>query len=313
MPSFFKTVVISALLACPTVFVTATGDGKKDENKDKKEEKKEKKSDSNTDKLVKVAGGVFANLDEAGKKAISTFYAGTVHSLASVQHKMIDDELKAVALSKVKEVEDLNVASIAKASSIKNLSEAFENLKKLTEDAAKIVINADDPTLVADFKDKVKIDDTESKFDEKVKPLVARLVTALRSVIEYKAECLLGLCDEKVLKANQEEEKKEAEKNKNKKPEEPKKDDKKDDKLSVDKALKKFESDYVVNVEKEAKKLFAATRIGSLEKKIKDQKDSNRSLALGLGLGLGLGLPFLFGVGIFAAMKAGCLQYNTVA
>jgi len=314
MPSFFKTVVISALVACPTVFVTASaaGDGKNDENKDKKEEKKDKKSGkSNTEKLVTFVATFFPKLSKDDHKAISSTYASAVHGVAADAHSMVDENIKAKGLNNVIGVRNMQFASEDAA-----LPAAFAHIKDLTAKVKQLAtdVKADDPTLVDKFKTDTKIEDTDSKFDERVKPLVARLVTAVRSVIEYNAECLLGLCDEKALKAIQEEAKKEAEKQKNKKPEEPKKDDKKeDDKLSVDKALKKFEADYVVNVEKEAKKLFAATRIGSIEKKIKDQKASNSSLALGLGLGLGLGLPFLFGIGIFAAMKAGCLQYNPVA
>jgi len=316
MPSFFKTVVISALVACPTVFVTASAageggkkDGDKDGDKDKKKEKNEKKTDSNFKKLVKAVAGVFPKLPEAGQKAVMSYYASVVHDAAAKAHTLVEEEPKALAFNQVKAVRDIKYTN-----DTDNLTAVFAHLEKVTGDVEKLVDDAkpDNTTLVAKFKTDTKIED-ESKFDEGVKSLVARLVTAVRSVIEYEAECLLGLCDEKALKAIQEEAKKEAEKQKNKKPEEPKKDDKKDDKLSVDKALKKFESDYVAKAEKEAKKLFAATRIGSLEKKIKDQKASNSSLALGLGLGLGLGLPFLFGIGIFAAMKAGCLQYNPVA
>jgi len=350
MPSFFKTVVISALVACPTVFVNASAADKKDENK--KDTKKDKKSDSSIEGLDTVIAKRYPKLDKALIEKLRALYQAHVHRTAAFSHFMVTDELTgggagvAVNLKEFfngkSEVDNLVAAYKAIAEADSNMILDHDTFFQAAaegaaekEVAAKIINDHDKVSRVAELKEDLKATFVEAfktnfnltdgeevtKFDKGVKSKLVRLVTAIRSLIESSAECALGLCDKKAIEAMEKEDKAEKDKAEKKAKEEAEKaqkgssdkaEKKEDDKPTADKALKKFE-DVVVKAEKEAKKLFAATRIGSLEKKIKDQKDSNRSLALGLGLGLGLGLPFVFGVGIFAAMKAGCLQYNPVA
>jgi len=349
MPSFFKTVVISALVACPTVFVTASAaDDKKDENK--KDTKKDKKTDSSIEGLDTVIAKRYPKLDKALIEKLRALYQAHVHKAAAFGHFMVTDEL---TVGGVEAAHGLSLLRKAKDESTSSLADAYTKIAQfdprfsfdgflemmlqgailqgsvhidtsLGADAGlvaprAVVKNHLNTPYTEQYRLECNLTDSGEvkKFDEGVKPKLVRLVAALRKAIEAGTECALGLCDKKAIETMEKEDKAEADKAKEeaekaKKGSSDKTKNKEDDKPTADKVLKKFE-EGVVEAEKEAKKLFAATRIGSLEKKIKDQKDSNRSLALGLGLGLGLGLPFVFGIGIFAAMKAGCLQYNPVA